>query len=625
MNKTINIILKPSVFGVIGLLFLQTLVVGQSNPLKENHIDIHQHFLDNTSPRDMLLQNVSQLHYPYNQTDSTFQRALKYHFYDNYNGAYRSSKANVGYSIIELSNKTAENIEMVLHLGNQRIHKLAVFEKEAGNVNLIGITGKHLLDLRNRTFGSNQLAIELILAPNQSRPVHIFHQATLYEGSIDVKLWERGDYFDYIEFEYTVFGIYFGVVITMILFVAFLAFIYKGRQYWLYAIYMFTFLMYVLQFMGYLDYFMAPRLYSYLMDPKIFLSSFAIVCLTYFLNDIIDFKKHTIPYGVQIINSCIILVLLVITITMVYPDKYYWLREFAHHMSNISLVIISFIVIVGILRSAQMHPLESRVLLFSISAILIGYGISIMLEADILPRFDFPISVLQFGVLVELMAITFYLALNIRAISLMEHRALKKTYEAQVHLAQSLYQTRISERNRIHKDLEEDVLSSFNLLKNQNTNGDLIYQELLNDTDHKLSTISSGLSNDYFSIIDLRVKCSELMRAYSTINTVYTIDILLSSTTKSDLLKDLYLITRELYENASKHSQAKFVNIIIEDKKGSIELKYHDNGIGFQKSKTTQGIGMSSIRKRVNELNGQMSIKDQKSGPHITIQVSSDN
>jgi len=72
--------------------------------------------------------------------------------------------------------------------------------------------------------------------------------------------------------------------------------------------------------------------------------------------------------------------------------------------------------------------------------------------------------------------------------------------------------------------------------------------------------------------------------------------------------KNLYLFFKEAINNAAKHSGANKIVITMHRKDHSIEMNIMDNGSGFNTSEVFNGNGMSSLKKRAEELNAVYNI-----------------
>ncbi len=86
------------------------------------------------------------------------------------------------------------------------------------------------------------------------------------------------------------------------------------------------------------------------------------------------------------------------------------------------------------------------------------------------------------------------------------------------------------------------------------------------------------------------------------------------------LRRDIYLICKEIINNAAKYSQAANFNLSLSLKQKAIILTAVDNGIGFDENTVNKGNGLMNIRQRVNTYNGEVDLNsDNGTTWHITI------
>lgn len=75
--------------------------------------------------------------------------------------------------------------------------------------------------------------------------------------------------------------------------------------------------------------------------------------------------------------------------------------------------------------------------------------------------------------------------------------------------------------------------------------------------------------------------------------------------------KNLYLFFKEVINNAAKHSGAKRVSVCMFKKEHYVEMIIRDDGKGFDINQTFNGNGMSTLKKRAEELNGYFRIQSR--------------
>lgn len=103
---------------------------------------------------------------------------------------------------------------------------------------------------------------------------------------------------------------------------------------------------------------------------------------------------------------------------------------------------------------------------------------------------------------------------------------------------------------------------------------------------------------------------------------IHVIDHGLEDRLENSLELTLFRIIQELITNIIKHAQASEVNIHLTNHKNSLNIMVEDNGIGFNVKQVKTGIGIKNIEKRINHLNGTLTIDSETNkGTTIIIDV----
>jgi len=77
---------------------------------------------------------------------------------------------------------------------------------------------------------------------------------------------------------------------------------------------------------------------------------------------------------------------------------------------------------------------------------------------------------------------------------------------------------------------------------------------------------------------------------------------------------NIYRILQELMTNMKKHSDANVVVIAFKKEQGKIEIKYTDNGKGFDLEKGIVHNGLKNIRNRMENLKGNIDFEKTEKG-----------
>ena len=182
------------------------------------------------------------------------------------------------------------------------------------------------------------------------------------------------------------------------------------------------------------------------------------------------------------------------------------------------------------------------------------------------------------------------------------------------------------QRNKITADLHDDIGATLSSLQINSavayrlmTNNPQEAQRILEKIENQSQNIADKIGDiiwsmkpgkDEFMTISTRIKnfandmLSNTSIAYEVIiNPILDVQIK-DITTR----KNIVLITKEVINNTVKYSQATTILIALSIEQNAIALQIKDNGIGFDTTKI-KGNGMTNMRKRVEELNGEFSIK----------------
>lgn len=180
-------------------------------------------------------------------------------------------------------------------------------------------------------------------------------------------------------------------------------------------------------------------------------------------------------------------------------------------------------------------------------------------------------------------------------------------------------------RNSIADDLHDDIgstLSSISILSELAKEKSPEAVSLLTSIGESTISMQENMSdivwaikseNDRFENVLRRMNqfASEIFEAKG-IELDFTSDpSLFTSRLTMKQRKNLYLFFKEAVNNAAKHADAKRIFIHIFQKDHHVEMIIKDDGKGFDTSKTFHGNGMSTLKKRMEELSGYLKIQSQ--------------
>jgi signal transduction histidine kinase len=76
----------------------------------------------------------------------------------------------------------------------------------------------------------------------------------------------------------------------------------------------------------------------------------------------------------------------------------------------------------------------------------------------------------------------------------------------------------------------------------------------------------------------------------------------------------LFRVAQEALANVARHSKAQHVTVELAAKENDIVLTVEDDGVGFDLSQTEKGVGLDSMRERLETIGGQLSLSSEPVG-----------
>jgi len=105
----------------------------------------------------------------------------------------------------------------------------------------------------------------------------------------------------------------------------------------------------------------------------------------------------------------------------------------------------------------------------------------------------------------------------------------------------------------------------------------------------------------------LEVAIKEIASKFNS-NSKTEFNLLFESKSKLIDIKELtiFRVCQELCNNAAKHANASKVMLHISENSDVVTILFEDDGVGFDMSKVTEGIGLNSMKGRVGAVGGSL-------------------
>lgn len=132
----------------------------------------------------------------------------------------------------------------------------------------------------------------------------------------------------------------------------------------------------------------------------------------------------------------------------------------------------------------------------------------------------------------------------------------------------------------------------------------------IREISHELNREKFALINNFVTII---ANLFEEQKSISQAKLITSIDSTIDWSKIDNTIKiNLYRIIQESMQNINKYAKATTINVTIEKDKENLKLTIKDDGVGFDISKKSKGIGIQNIEARVKSCHGKFEMKSKK-------------
>jgi len=192
-----------------------------------------------------------------------------------------------------------------------------------------------------------------------------------------------------------------------------------------------------------------------------------------------------------------------------------------------------------------------------------------------------------------------------------KNRDLMEKQDYEIHLAT------LRERNRIAREIHDNVghllsrsILQTGALKTINSQEELkpVIESLGETLNQAMNSIRSSVHNLYEESLDLEASITTLLKEYHKYEISFTYE--LSEGLSKELKYCFLTVVKEALSNIVKHSNADMIQLILKEFTDLYQLIIRDNGTLYNKDQSS-GIGLESMKERVEAFNGNMNAKYQ--------------
>ena len=184
----------------------------------------------------------------------------------------------------------------------------------------------------------------------------------------------------------------------------------------------------------------------------------------------------------------------------------------------------------------------------------------------------------------------------------------------------------VDERNRLARDLHDSVKQQvfaismqLSAAKTSLSKSDKAYvsvtqaERLAQQAGAELTTLIQELRPPSLARKDLSAALKELIVEWSRQNEIEVeakVEVGLSASVNVE--QALFRVAQETLSNVARHSKASKVSVNLAVENDEVVLTIEDNGMGFDLNNARKGVGLDSMRERLESVGGQLDVSSQR-------------
>ncbi|HWV29532.1 MAG TPA: 7TM diverse intracellular signaling domain-containing protein [Dyadobacter sp.] len=424
-------------------------------------------------------------------------------------------------------------------------------------------------------------------------------------------------------------GFYYGLIAALIIYNLFVFISIRERTYLYYVFYIFFVALNIGYSKGLFLQFIVPDFPQ--ANHSNYTGSLAFIFALLFTNSFLN-TKHYCPrlrkMGWLIVVSCVAVVGFSFSGHLLLGFKISWLTVgfFLIYSNSVGFVVLK----------QGFKP--ARYYLMGFTALLAGIVIFMMKDMAIFPENWFTEGAYQIGSGLEAIILSFALANKLNTFKREKELTQAEALAQATLFSQQLIGSQESERKRVAAELHDSLGQSLGMVKNKvlmikrDTEKPELREKQIRDLEEMVTEAIQEVRNISYNLRPLHLELLGITQSlHSLLEDVIETDLIELETdiqnfdnilSKSNEM-NVFRIVQECFNNILKHAQATAARIQINKTNTMITIRIEDNGVGIGPASTGKGgFGMIGIRERLNILNGQIEILENKpSGTIINIQI----
>ncbi len=419
-------------------------------------------------------------------------------------------------------------------------------------------------------------------------------------------------------------GIYFGIMLLMVLYNLCIYFSLHDKSYLYYVIYGTFMILMNACLTGYAFEYLWPDYPSFNRYEDLVTASLGISGIVFAMSFLQTKKYYPQMHKVLVYYSGVFVICILLVLT-----QYFLIATLIAEIGSLTLIIFFFITAVTLFKKGYK---PAKFFLYAWSILLLCVCVYILKDFDLIPYNTLTIYSLQIGSSLEALLLSFALAdkINISKKEKWEMQELHRTelFNNKLEIKQQTLQF-------IGREMHDNIGQKLTLaaiyaqrIEFTNIDHGIILQlkgitKILNDSLEELRDLSRSLADTRFEnytliqLLTLEAKRINDTGICKVIIKVSDQDFTMNVTSKNFLLR----IIQEFIQNSLKHSGCKKITVTLEHNETALMISVSDDGKGFDpESIKDEGIGLNNMERRIKIIGGTFNLQSS-SGKGTTMNL----
>ncbi|MBI1286820.1 MAG: hypothetical protein GC178_04505 [Flavobacteriales bacterium] len=515
---------------------------------------------------------------------------------------------NYFWILLTLPKDVSTSESYFLDIDNPHIDHIQAYCISNGKLSFLGRSGDRM-PFSERTYQNRRNVFPVQFNSLEDR-ILLFVDKRNASVTVPLKLWESHAFFQHEARSNMVYGLYFGMLLIIILYSLLIFLVQRSGVYLWYMIYVLSMFLYLFTHVGYGFQFLFPNQFEWSNYLRLIMIVLIVISQIRFTQLFLPIRSVAI--WVNRIYNFIIAALVGIVL--------WWILVPGLFTANTIIVInviygfiglTAILLFVALIRSWK--PDRTSVLFYTAAfgMNLLATFLMIAEEYGAIRLTWLPLPPIFIGSLFEILIFAVGLSYRSKLIGDDRRKLLADINHLQQHAMQSFVRGMEEEKVRVANELHDDVASRLSLLKmkltessDQELSGQLAeIADGVRRISHQLNPVSL---DDQTFLEKMKELVSEHRKSGMQID-LQVFDMRKSVPKETGL--QLYRILQEALQNIRKHAKAKMVEVQLFQHENELVMTVEDDGAGFdQTKKNTAGLGTKNMRLRAEQMKGEFSI-----------------